>query len=91
MAPHADNTQNKPSSHLDLEWLKSLNVIETPIAPIPNEKEQKSKIKDLKSHKKLSVTESPPSATLSAKLDALPVGEEFEFAKADPMAMAPVN
>lgn len=32
-----------------------------------------------------------PLTTLASKLDALPVGEEFQFAKADKMATAPIN
>lgn len=48
-------------------------------------------IQDLKSLKNLSVTEAPPSTTLVARLDSLPVAEEFQFAKVDQMAAAPVN
>lgn len=89
MAPHVENSQS--SSTLGLEWLKSLSVTESPPAPVPKETEQASKIQDLKWWKNLTVTESPPLTTLASKLDALPVGEEFQFAKADKMATAPIN
>ncbi|KAH7242756.1 retinal pigment epithelial membrane protein-domain-containing protein [Fusarium tricinctum] len=41
---------------------------------------------ELKREENLTIAESPRSSTLAAKLDALPVGDEFQYARADAMA-----
>jgi carotenoid cleavage dioxygenase len=84
MVPHSANDQS-PST-LDLKWLKSLIVTDSPLSEIPDEQEQESKIQELKREENLTIAESPRSSTLAAKLDALPVGDEFQYARADAMA-----
>ncbi|CAH0015909.1 unnamed protein product [Clonostachys rhizophaga] len=52
---------------------------------------QSSIMESLKRPNDLKITQSPPSASVGAKLGGLPVAREFEYAKADGMASIHVN
>lgn len=52
---------------------------------------QSSRMESLKRPNDLKITQSPPSASVGAKLGGLPVAQEFEYATADGMASIHVN